>query len=246
VLDIVPEEEKRGFDIRDFIGAVFDLDSFMEVHADYAKNVVVGFARLGGRVVGIFANQPSVVAAALDINASDRGARFIRTCDAFNIPIITLVDVPGFLPGVTQEHGGIIRHGAKVLYAIAEATVPKVSLIVRKAYGGAYIAMAAKGLGYDRCLAWPSAQIAVMGPEGAANVIFRREIADAQDSDAERQNKIDEFRESVMDPFVAAGYGFIDDVIDPVHTRSELIRSVEMLSRKREEHPWRKHGNIPL
>ena len=246
VLDIVPEEEKRGFDMRDFIGVVFDSDSFMEVHADYAKNVVVGFARLGGRVVGIFANQPSVVAAALDINASDKGARFIRTCDAFNIPIVSLVDVPGFLPGVTQEHGGIIRHGAKVLYAIAEATVPKVSLIVRKAYGGAYIAMAAKGLGFDRCLAWPSAQIAVMGPEGAANVIFRREIAAADDPNAERQRKIDEFRESVMDPFVAAGYGFVDDVIDPVYTRSELIRSVEMLSRKREEHPWRKHGNIPL
>ncbi len=246
VLDIVPEEEKRGFDIRDFIAVVFDSESFMEVHADYAKNVVVGFARLGGRVVGIFANQPSVVAAALDINASDKGARFIRTCDAFNIPIVSLVDVPGFLPGVTQEHGGIIRHGAKVLYAIAEATVPKVSLIVRKAYGGAYIAMAAKGLGFDRCLAWPSAQIAVMGPEGAANVIFRREIAAADDPNAERQRKIDEFRESVMDPFVAAGYGFVDDVIDPVYTRSELIRSVEMLSRKREEHPWRKHGNIPL
>ena len=246
VLEIVPDEEKRGFDIRDLIAAVFDGESFLEVHADYARNVVVGFARLAGRTVGIFANQPSVVAAALDIDASDKGARFIRTCDAFNIPIITLVDVPGFLPGVTQEHGGIIRHGAKVLYAIAEATVPKVSLILRKAYGGAYIAMAAKGLGYDRCLAWPTAQIAVMGPEGAANVIFRREIAEAEDPDAERQKKIDEFRESVMDPFVAAGYGYVDDVIDPVHTRAELVRSVEMLARKREEHPWRKHGNIPL
>jgi methylmalonyl-CoA decarboxylase subunit alpha len=246
VLDIVPDEDKRGFDVRDLISVVFDRESFMEVHADYARNVVVGFARLAGRTVGIFANQPSVVAAALDIDASDKGARFIRTCDAFNVPIITLVDVPGFLPGVNQEHGGIIRHGAKVLYAIAEATVPKVSLILRKAYGGAYIAMAAKGLGFDRCIAWPTAQIAVMGAEGAANVIFRRDIAEADDPEAERQRKIEEFRESVMDPFVAAGYGFVDDVIDPIHTRSELVRSVEMLARKREDRPWRKHGNIPL
>ena len=246
VLEIVPEEEKRGFDVRSLIGAVFDQQSFMEVHADYARNVVVGFARLAGRTVGVFANQPNVLAAALDIDASDKAARFIRTCDAFNVPVITLVDVPGFLPGVTQEHGGIIRHGAKVLYAIAEATVPKISLILRKAYGGAYIAMAAKGLGYDRCLAWPSAQIAVMGPEGAANVIFRRDIAAAEDPEAERQRKIAEFRDSVMDPFVAAGYGYVDDVIDPRYTRTELVRSLEMLTRKREEHPPRKHGNIPL
>ncbi len=246
VLDIVPDEERRGYDVREFIATVFDRDSFMEVHGEYATNVVVGFARLAGRVVGIFANQPAVYAAALDINASDKGARFIRFCDAFNIPIVTLVDVPGFLPGVTQEHGGIIRHGAKILYAIAEATVPKISLVLRKAYGGAYIAMAAKSLGYDRVLAWPIAQIAVMGAEGAANVIFRRDIAEADDPDAARQAKIEEFKESVMDPFVAAGYGFVDDVIDPVHSRVELVRSLEMLVHKQEHRAARKHGNIPL
>ncbi|MDA3951204.1 MAG: methylmalonyl-CoA carboxyltransferase [Spirochaeta sp.] len=246
VLDIVPEDERRGYDIRRFIGTVFDTDSFFEVHAEYATNVVVGFARLAGRVVGIFANQPAVYAAALDIDASDKGARFIRFCDAFNIPIVTLVDVPGFLPGVTQEHGGIIRHGAKILYAIAEATVPKISLILRKAYGGAFIAMSAKALGYDRVLAWPIAQIAVMGAEGAANVIFRRDIANAEDSEAKRTEKIAEFKESVMDPFVAAGYGFVDDVIDPVYSRTELVRSLEMLATKREQRAPRKHGNIPL
>ncbi len=246
LMELVPEEERRGYDVRDVIASVFDRDSFMEVHQDYAKNVVVGFARLGGRTVGIFGNQPKVMAAALDINSSDKGARFIRFCDAFNIPIISLVDVPGFLPGVNQEHGGIIRHGAKVLYAIAEATVPKISLIMRKAYGGAYIAMAAKGLGYDRVLAWPFSQIAVMGAEGAANIIFRRDIADAADPAAARDEKIREFKEEVMDPFVAAGYGYVDDVIDPAHTRSELIRSLEMMVRKQETIPARKHGNIPL
>lgn len=246
LLDIVPEDQRRGYDVRAVIAAVFDRESFLEIHADYAQNVVVGFARLAGRVVGIFANQPSVAAAALDIDASDKAARFVRTCDAFSIPVITLVDVPGFLPGVAQEHGGIIRHGAKVLYAIAEATVPKVSLILRKAYGGAYIAMAAKGLGYDRCLAWPGAEIAVMGPEGAANVIFRKEIAAAADPAAERARKVDEFRESAADPFVAAGYGMVDDVIDPVYTRSELVRSLEMLARKHEPRIARKHGNVPL
>ncbi|MFP4153442.1 MAG: acyl-CoA carboxylase subunit beta [Alkalispirochaeta sp.] len=246
VLDIVPDDERRGYDVREIIATVFDTDSFLEVHRDYATNVVVGFARLAGRVVGIFANQPAVLAAALDIDASDKGARFIRFCDAFNIPIVTLVDVPGFLPGVTQEHGGIIRHGAKILYAIAEATVPKISLILRKAYGGAYIAMSAKALGYDRVLAWPTAQIAVMGAEGAANIIFRREINGAEDPEEARKAKIAEFKESVMDPFVAAGYGFVDDVIDPVYSRVELVRSLEMLATKREVREARKHGNIPL
>lgn len=246
IMDLIPEEERRGFDVRDVIATVFDSGSFMEVHADFARNVVVGFARLNGRTVGIFANQPKVLAAALDINSSDKGARFIRFCDAFNIPVISMVDVPGFLPGVNQEHGGIIRHGAKVLYAIAEATVPKISLIMRKAYGGAYIAMAAKGLGYDRVLAWPFSQIAVMGAEGAANIVFRREISSAPDPAAARDEKIREFKEEVMDPFVAAGYGYVDDVIDPIHTRSELIRSLEMLIRKEQGIPSRKHGNIPL
>ena len=246
LLEIVPDEERRGYDVRNVIETVFDTGSFMEVHQDYAGSVVVGFARLGGRVVGIFANQPAVYAAAIDIDASDKGARFIRFCDAFNIPIVTLVDVPGFLPGVTQEHGGIIRHGAKILYAIAEATVPKISLILRKAYGGAYIAMASKALGYDRVIAWPIAQIAVMGAEGAANVIFRRDIAEADDPETARREKIAEFKESVMDPFVAAGYGFVDDVIDPVYSRSELIRSLEIVSRKKVDRVARKHGNIPL
>lgn len=246
LLELVPEDARRGYDVRGLIAAVVDTESFLELHADWARNVVVGFARLAGRVVGLVANQPAALAASLDIDASDKAARFIRSCDAFNIPVITLVDVPGFLPGVQQEHGGIIRHGAKLLYAIAEATVPKISLILRKAYGGAYIAMAAKGLGYDRCLAWPGAEIAVMGPEGAANVIFRREIAAAEDPAAERERKVAEFRESVTDPFVAAGYGLVDDVIDPVHTRSELVRSLEMLADKREERPPRRHGNVPL
>ncbi len=187
--DLLPEESNKAYDIKDFINEVFDEASFFEVHADYAKNVVVGFARLGGRTVGIFANQPKVFAAALDINSSDKGARFIRFCDSFNIPLISLVDVPGFLPGVSQEHGGIIRHGAKILYAMAEATVPKISLIIRKSYGGAFIAMSAKQLGYDRTLAYPSSEIAVMGAEGAANVIFRRDINEADDPAAkDRKN----------------------------------------------------------
>ena len=246
LLELVPEDGRRGYDVRGVVHAVLDAGSFLELQADWARNVVVGFGRLAGRVVGIFANQPAEQAAALDIDASDKAARFIRTCDVFRIPVITLVDVPGFLPGVQQEHGGIIRHGAKVLYAIAEASVPRISLILRKAYGGAYIAMAAKGLGYDRCLAWPGAEIAVMGPEGAANVIFRREIAAADDPAAERERKVAEFRESVSDPYVAAGYGLVDEVIDPVHTRSELVRSLEMLADRQEDRPARRHGNLPL
>ena len=243
---LIPADDKKSYDVKQVIGEAFDQDSFIEVHADYATNVVVGFARLAGRTVGIFANQPKVLAAALNIDASDKAARFLRFCDAFNIPIVSLVDVPGFLPGVAQEHGGIIRHGAKILYAIAEATVPKVSLILRKAYGGAFICMASKALGFDRVLSYPTAQIAVMGAEGAANVIFRREIEAAEDSEAKRREKIEEFRRSVMDPFTTAGYGYVDDIIEPRQTRIELIRSVEMNLRKREERPRRKHGNIPL
>ena len=216
------------------------------MHADYAPNVVVGFARMNGRTVGMFANQPKFYAAALDINSSDKAARFIRFCDCFNIPIISLVDVPGFLPGVAQEHGGIIRHGAKILYAIAEATVPKISLIIRKAYGGAFIAMSSKALGYDRTLALPTAEVAVMGAEGAANIIFRKDISAAEDPEQMRQQKIAEFREQVMNPFIAAGYGLVDDVIEPKYARIELIRSLEMNIRKQEDRPNRKHGNIPL
>jgi propionyl-CoA carboxylase beta chain len=207
---------------------------------------VVGFARLGGRTVGLFANQPKSFAAALDINSSDKAARFLRFCDCFNVPILSLADVPGFLPGVAQEHGGIIRHGAKVLFAIAEATVPKIALIIRKAYGGAFIAMSSKALGYDRVLALPTAEIAVMGAEGAANVIFRKEIAAAADPQGLRAEKIHQFAESFMNPFVAAGYGYVDDIVEPRYARIELIRSLEMNLRKREDRPAKKHGNIPL
>ncbi len=244
--EILPENQRKPYDIKDYIGHIFDQGSFIEVHADYAPNVVVGFAKLNGHTVGIFANQPKFYAAALDINSSDKAARFIRFCDCFNISIVTLVDVPGFLPGVNQEHGGIIRHGAKVLYAIAEATVPKISLIIRKAYGGAYIAMSSKALGYDRTLALPTAQIAVMGAEGAANIIFRKEIDGAGNPDEIRQQKIDEYKDSVMNPFVAAELGFVDDVIDFEDSRIELIRSLEMNLGKQEERPKKKHGNIPL
>lgn len=244
--DIVPEEPNKSYDMKDCINEVFDEGSFFEVHAEFAKSVVVGFARLNGRTVGVFGNQPKVFAASLDIDSSDKGARFVRFCDSFNIPIINFIDVPGFLPGVSQEHGGIIRHGAKILYAIAEATVPKIALIIRKSYGGAFIAMSSKHLGYERVIAFPSAEIAVMGAEGAANIIFRKEINAADDPVAKRTEKIDEFREQFMNPFVAAGYGFVDDIIDPKNTRIELIRSLEMHSRKREERPAKKHGNIPL
>jgi acetyl-CoA carboxylase carboxyltransferase component len=244
--ELLPEEDRHVYDVKEVIGEAFDRGSFIEVQAEYAQNVVVGFARLAGRTVGICANQPKVLAAALDVNASDKAARFLRFCDAFNIPIITLVDVPGFLPGVSQEHGGIIRHGAKILYAIAEATVPKIALILRKAYGGAFIAMSSKALGYDRVLAYPTSQIAVMGAEGAANIIYRREINEADNPAAVRERKIEEFKEEVMNPFRAAGYGYVDDIIDPANTRAELIRSVEMNHRKRETRPYKKHGNIPL
>jgi acetyl-CoA carboxylase carboxyltransferase component len=243
---LLPDDPRKPYDIRQFIGAAFDRDSFLEVQAEFAPNVVVGFARLAGRTVGVFANQPRYYAAALDINSSDKAARFIRFCDCFNVPIVSLVDVPGFLPGVAQEHGGIIRHGAKILYAIAEATVPKIALILRKAYGGAFIAMASKALGYDRVLALPTAEIAVMGAEGAANIIFRKEIAGAADPQAARAEKILQFSQSFMNPFVAAGYGYVDDVIEPRYARVELARSLEMNIRKREDRPAKKHGNIPL
>ena len=248
IMQIVPSAEKRPYDVRHIINAVCDQQSFMEIQAEYAPNVVIGFGRLAGRTIGFLANQTQAYAAALDINASDKGARFLRFCDAFNIPIVTIVDVPGFLPGVAQEHSGIIRHGAKVLYAIAEATVPKVALIVRKSFGGAYISMSCKSLGYDRVLAYPFSQIAVMGAEGAANIIFRKEIAAAQDQDSEalRREKIAEYRHNAMNPYQAARLGYIDTIIDPTYTRIELIRSVEMNIRKREERAYKKHGNIPL
>ncbi len=244
--ELLPEREQAGYDVRDVVRLVCDEASFLEIHAEYARNVVVGFSRLAGRTIGVVASQPSVLAGALDINASDKAARFIRFCDCFGVPVISFVDVPGFLPGVGQEHGGIIRHGAKMLYAIAEATVPKIALVLRKAYGGAFISMASKGLGYDRVLALPSARIAVMGPEGAASIIFRRRICEAEDPDAERAARISEFKEAVADPMVAAGYGYIDQVVEPTAVRRELIRSLEILASKREERPPRKHGNLPV
>ena len=244
--DMVPEDPQKSFDVKDVIHAIADNGEFLEVHALYAENLVVGFARLHGKVVGIVANQPRVLAGCLDINASDKGARFIRFCDAFNIPLIAIVDVPGFLPGVSQEHGGIIRHGAKMLYAYAEANVPKISLIVRKAYGGAYVCMCSRHLGTDVILAWPQAEIAVMGPEGAANIVFRREIQQADDPEKVRKEKVLEFRETFANPYVAAQKGSVDAVIDPGKTRYHLIKALQMLSRKREARPRKKHGSIPL
>lgn len=246
IVDIFSADPKRPYDIKDVIGNIFDKDSFLEVQKDFARNMVIGFAKLNGRTVGLFANQPKVYAATLDIDASDKAARFIRFCDSFNIPVFSLVDVPGYLPGVAQEHNGIIRHGAKILYAIAEATVPKISLIMRKSYGGAMIAMSSKSLGFDRVLAFPFAEVAVMGAEGAANIIFRDEIEAADNSEVKREEKIAEFTDKFMNPYVAAGYGFIDDVIDPLYTRIELIRALEMNIRKKEQNPAKKHGNIPL
>jgi propionyl-CoA carboxylase beta chain len=228
------------------IEAVVDHGYFMEVQAHFAQNVIVGFARLNGRTVGIVANQPAVLAGVLDIDASDKAARFVRFCDCFNIPIITLEDVPGFLPGITQEHGGIIRHGAKLLYAFAEATVPKITVITRKAYGGAYIVMSSKHLRGDINLAWPTAEIAVMGPDGAINVLYRRELAQADAPDTLKTDLVQEYRDTFANPYVAASRGYLDDVIEPSQTRPRLINALEMLQNKRDENPPKKHGNIPL
>ncbi|MBX6351560.1 MAG: methylmalonyl-CoA carboxyltransferase [Clostridia bacterium] len=244
--EAIPPDATKPYDVRTIIAAVVDGGDFLEVHERYATNAVVGFARLAGRPVGIVANQPRVLAGTLDIDASDKIARFVRFCDAFNLPLVTFVDTPGYLPGRAQETGGIIRHGAKVLYAYAEATVPKVSIVLRKAYGGAYIAMCCRGLGADLAWAWPSAEIAVMGAEGAANIIFRDAIARAADPEAERRRRIAEYREKLYNPYVAAGRGYIDAVIDPAETRPRLVRALLALSGKREERPPKKHGNIPL
>ncbi len=246
LLSMVPEDPQKSFDVKDVICSVVDNGDFLEVHALYAENIVVGFARLNGKVIGIVANQPKVLAGCLDIDASDKGARFIRFCDAFNIPLIAIVDVPGFLPGVSQEHGGIIRHGAKMLFAYAEANVPKISLIVRKAYGGAYVCMCSRSLGTDIILTWPQAEIAVMGPDGAANIVFRREIQQAENPEEVREEKIQEFREKFANPYVAAQKGSVDAVIDPRKTRYHLIKALQLLSRKREPRPAKKHGSIPL
>ena len=243
---LVPDVANQPYDIIDLIDAVADEGRFFEVHQQFAKNIVVGFARLDGRVVGIVANQPSHLAGTLDINASVKGARFVRFCDAFNIPLVTFEDVPGFLPGVQQEHGGIIRHGAKLLYAFAEATVPKVTVITRKAYGGAYCVMASKHVRTDVNFAWPTAEIAVMGPEGAVNVLYRRELDDAADPASMRAQKIAEFRKTFANPYIAAARGFIDEIIRPRMTRSKLIAVLRVLEGKRDKNPPKKHGNIPL
>lgn len=243
---IVPDNPNRPYDMKIVIRHIVDDGQFFEVHEHWAMNIIVGFAHLGGRSVGIVAQQPAVLAGVLDVEASQKSARFVRFCDAFNIPLIVLEDVPGFMPGVNQEHGGIIRHGAKLLYAFSEATVPKVTVIVRKAYGGAYCVMNPRHLGADLVLAWPSAEIAVMGPEGAVNVIFRREIAEAEDPVARKNELVAEYRERFANPYVAAASGFIDNVIEPHETRPRLINALEMLQNKRGSLPAKKHGNIPL
>jgi propionyl-CoA carboxylase beta chain len=243
---LIPAEATKPYDIKDLILTVVDDRRFLEVHEHFAQNVVVGFGRFAGRSVGIVANQPAVLAGCLDIDASVKAARFVRFCDAFNIPLVTFEDVPGFLPGTAQEYGGIIRHGAKLLYAFAEATVPKITVITRKAYGGAYCVMASKHIRTDLNLAYPMAEIAVMGPEGAVNVLYRREIAKADDPAALRRQKVSEFREKFANPYVAADRGFIDEVIEPRHTRRKIVAGLGMTRTKRERTPPRKHGNIPL
>jgi propionyl-CoA carboxylase beta chain len=232
--------------MRDVIRMIVDDGVFFEIHEHYAQNIVVGYARLGGHSVGIVANQPAVLAGVLDIKCSDKGARFVRFCDAFNIPIITLVDVPGFMPGTTQEHGGIIRQGAKLLYAYCEATVPKITIITRKAYGGAYDVMSSKHIRADLNFAWPSAELAVMGPEGAVSIIFRKELAKARNPEKRKAELVAEYRAKFAHPYIAASRGYIDDVIEPRYTRRRLINALEVLSNKRDTNPAKKHGNIPL
>jgi propionyl-CoA carboxylase beta chain len=246
LLEIVPDNPNQPYDMHDVIEAVVDDGTFYEVHEKFAGNILVGFAHLGGHPVGIVANQPAVLAGVLDIDSSDKGARFVRFCDSFNIPLVVLEDVPGFLPGVAQEHGGIIRHGAKLLYAFSEATVPKITVITRKAYGGAYDVMNSKHIRGDLNYAWPQAEIAVMGPKGAVEILYRKEIAEADDPDAAQEARIEEYREKFAHPYIAAARGYLDDVIDPRETRPRLISGLEMLRDKRDENPVKKHGNIPL
>jgi propionyl-CoA carboxylase beta chain len=243
---IVPEASNQPYDIREVIDLIVDDGYFFEVHREYAPNIVVGFARLDGKPVGIVANQPAYLAGVLDIDSSLKAARFVRFCDCFNIPIVTFEDVPGFLPGISQEHGGIIKHGAKLLYAYAEATVPKVTVITRKAYGGAYCVMGSKHIRTDINFAWPTAEIAVMGAEGAVDILYRREIGEALDKDAKRRAKVTELQDKFANPYVAAERGFIDEVIEPAQTRPKLIRALALLENKRDTNPPRKHGNIPL
>ncbi|HEY4227206.1 MAG TPA: carboxyl transferase domain-containing protein, partial [Candidatus Limnocylindrales bacterium] len=243
---VVPADPHKPYDMHDVINGVVDIGSFLEIQPGWAANIIVGFARLAGRSVGIVAQQPAVLAGALDIEASMKAARFVRTCDCFNVPLVTLVDVPGFLPGVGQEHGGIIKHGAKLLYAYCEATVPKVTVITRKAYGGAYDVMSSKHIRGDMNFAWPTAEIAVMGAEGAVNIISKDAIASASDPGAERRRLVAEYEKEFANPYIAAARGYVDDVIKPSETRPRLIRALEMLENKRDVNPRKKHGNIPL
>jgi propionyl-CoA carboxylase beta chain len=246
LLTVVPAESTRPYDMLDVIRKVVDDGAFFEIHKDYAQNILCGFARLGGQSVGIVANQPAVLAGVLDIGASLKGARFVRFCDAFNIPLVTFEDVPGFLPGLAQEHGGIIKHGAKLLYAYCEATVPKLTVITRKAYGGAYDVMSSKHIRGDVNLAWPTAEIAVMGPKGAVEILFKKELETAENPEAAVAAKQAEYTEKFANPYIAAGYGYLDDVIDPRDTRPRLIDALETLRTKRDRNPPKKHGNIPL
>ena len=246
IAHILPTEPSKAYDVREIMMRIVDDGDFMEVHRDFASNIVVGFARLMGHTVGIVGNQPDQLAGVLDIDASIKAARFVRFCDCFNIPLITFIDVPGFMPGTDQEYGGIIKHGAKLIYAYAEATVPKISVLLRKAYGGAYIVMSSKHLRGDINLAWPSGEIAVMGPEGAVNIVFRDQIAKAKKPERERTNLVEEYRDRFANPYIAANRGYLDDVIDPLETRPRIIRALEMLQTKRDTLPAKKHGNIPL
>ncbi|MFU0782037.1 MAG: Acetyl-CoA carboxylase, carboxyltransferase component [Thermoanaerobacterium thermosaccharolyticum] len=246
LMEIIPDNPNKPYDMKEIISEIVDDGIYLESQSMYAENIITAFARLNGRTIGIIANQPKILAGCLDINASDKASRFIRFCDAFNIPLLNIVDVPGFLPGTNQEYGGIIRHGAKMLYAYSEATVPKVTLIVRKAYGGAYLAMCSKDLGADIVLAWPTAEIAVMGPDGAANIVFKNEIKSSDDPVAARNEKIKEYRENFANPYRAASRGYVDDVILPSETRPRLISAFDMLLSKRESRPSKKHGNFPV
>jgi acetyl-CoA carboxylase carboxyltransferase component len=246
ILDLIPDAPNKPYDMKKVIAEIVDDGDFFEVNPLWAMNIVCGFARVDGHVVGIVGNQPQVLAGCLDIEASEKAARFVRTCDAFNIPLVTFVDVPGFLPGTNQEYGGIIRHGAKLLYAYCEATVPRVQLITRKGYGGAFVVMNSKSIGADLAFAWPSAEIAVMDANGAANVIFRKEIGEADDPVARRAELVEQYSERFANPYSAAERGYVDDVIDPRDTRRVLVRSLDMLRSKKEKLPQRKHGNVPL
>jgi propionyl-CoA carboxylase beta chain len=246
LLTIIPDDPNKPYDMREIMYRVVDNGDFMEVHAHFAQNIIVGFARMAGRTVGIVGNQPLFLAGVLDIDSSRKAARFVRFCDAFNIPIVTFVDVPGFLPGTAQEYGGIIAHGSKLVYAYSEATVPKITIITRKAYGGAYDAMGSKHLRADVNYAWPTGEIAVMGPDAAVNIVFRNELQRAEDQEAARQRLIEDYKEKFANPYVAAARGYIDDVIDPRDTRWKIIRALEILRNKTDSNPPKKHGNIPL